>query len=148
MFPINQDQGESSLAAVEKIENKIKVGKSFLFDFNKGDFVLIDGKVPVIEGKQALNVWIQKVLRTEKLKYKIYDIIDNSYGVSLIDYLNSDLPIGFIYASIQNEINGALTNHHDITSVGGFDFARSTKGLNVSFTVMTTYGQISEGVSV
>lgn len=148
MFPMNQLQGENSLAAVTEIENKMKFGKSFLFDFEIGDFILIDGKVQEIEGVQALKVWIQKILRTEKIKYKIYEIIDNSYGVSLIDYLNSDLPTGFIYASIQSEIDGALGNHPDIITVTGYEFERTTRGVKVLFTALTTYGQIDEGVSI
>ena len=148
MFPINQIQGESNLAALTEIENKTKFGKSFLFDFEQGDFILIDGNVQVIEGKQALKIWIQKILRTEKIKYKIYEIIDNGYGVSLIDYLNSDLPTGFIYANIQSEINEALGSHPDIINVTGYDFERATRGVKVSFTITTTYGQIDEGVSI
>lgn len=148
MFPINQIQGENSLAAVTEIENKMKFGKFFLFDFEQGDFILIGGNVQVIEGEEALNIWIKKILRTEKIKYKIYEIIDNSYGVSLIDYLNSDLPTGFIYANIQSEIDGALTSHPDIISVTGYEFERATRGVKVSFTITTTYGQIDEGVSI
>ena len=148
MFPINQIQGENSLAAVTEIENKTKFGKSFLFDFEIGDFILIDGNVQVIEGEQALKVWVQKILKTEKIKYKVYEIINNSYGVSLIDYLNSDLPTGFIYANIQSEIDGALTSHPDIINVTGYGFERATRGVKVSFTITTTYGQIDEGVSI
>jgi hypothetical protein len=148
VFPINQIQGETSLAAVTEIENKTKFGKSFLFDFEQGDFILIDGKVQEVEGEQALKVWIRKILKTEKIKYKIYEIIDNSYGISLIDYLNSDLPMGFIYASIQSEIDRALTSHPDIINVTGYDFERATRGVKVSFIITTTYGQIDEGVSI
>lgn len=148
MFPINQLQGAESLAVVAEIENKNKYGKSFLFDFQIGDFILVDGKVQEIEGEKALKVWIQKKLKTEKVRYKIYEIIDNSYGVSLIDLLNSEFPTGFLYASIQSEIDKALTSHPDIINVTGYEFERSTRGVTVSFSAVTTYGQIDEGVSI
>jgi hypothetical protein len=148
MFPMNQLQGENSLAALTEIENKTTFGKSFLFDFENGDFILGDGKVKIIEGEQALKVWIKKILKTEKTKYEIYDIINVEYGVSLIDYLNSDLPTGFVYANVQSEISGALANHPDVTEVIDFEFGRDKRVLKVSFTVLTTYGEISEGVSI
>jgi hypothetical protein len=148
MFPINQEQGEISLAALTEKENKNKFGKSFLFDFEKGDFILIDGKPQVIEGEQALKVWINKTLRTEKIKYKIYEIIDNEYGVTLIDYLSSNLPTGFIYAGIQRSVSDALLKHSEINAVTGYEFERIAKGVKVSFTALTTYGEITEGVSI
>jgi len=148
MFPINQEQGEISLAALTQNENKIKFGKSFLFDFEKGDFILIDGKPQEIEGEKALKVWINKILKTEKIKYKIYEIIDNTYGVTLIDYLSSDLPTGFIYAGIQRSVTDALLKHSEVNAVNDFNFERTAMGLIVSFTVLSTYGEINEGVSI
>lgn len=145
-FPLNQDQ--NSLAAMQKNKITDKFGKSFLFDFDKGDFVLFDGKIQAIEGQQALTIWIKKALKTEKLKYKIYEIIDNNYGISLNEFISSDLPTGVIYAGIQSGINSMLLNHPDITAVNDFEFTRDKKTLTVSFTVYTTYGGITEGVSI
>lgn len=148
MFPINQEQGENSLAAMQKNNIKSKFGKSFLFDFDKGDFVLLDGNVKVVEGKQALNVWIKKILKTEKLKYKIYEIIDNTYGVSLTEYMGSNAPTGYIYGGIQSQIVEALTVHPDITAVSNFEFTRDKRNLNVTFTIYTIYGETDEGVTL
>ena len=148
MFPMNLEQGEISLAALTEKEKKLTFGKSFLFDFEQGDFIVIDGKVQVVEGEKALKLWIQKILRTEKIKYKIYELINNSYGVSLVDYLNSDLPTGFIYAGIQRSVSEALMNHTDVIAVTGFEYERIAMSVKVSFKIITKYGEINEGVSV
>lgn len=145
-FPINQDQGENSLETVKKSSSKF--GKSLLFDFNKGDFVLYDGKIQLIEGEQALKIWVQKVLRTEKIKYKIYEIISNTYGVTLDQYFYSDYPTGVIYAGIQSSITEMLMNHPDINAVKSFEFTRDKKHLSVTFTLVTTFGEINEGVNI
>ena len=40
--------------------------KTYLFDFDKGDFVIRDGKLVECDGVDAIKVWIEKILRTEK----------------------------------------------------------------------------------
>jgi hypothetical protein len=45
-------------------------GKSFLFDFATGDFVVKDGNIQTLEGIEALKIWVEKILRTEKDRYK------------------------------------------------------------------------------
>lgn len=144
-FPLNQDQNENTNVAATQKNN---FGKSFLFDFDKGDFILIDGKTQIIEGEKALRVWIKKALKTEKFKYKIYEIIDDTYGIELNEYLHSDLPTGVIYAGIQSSINEMLITHPDITAVTSFEFTRERQNLSVSFIVSSVYGAITEGVTL
>lgn len=144
-FPINQDQNENiNVAATQNS----KFGKSFLFDFDKGDFVFLDGKIQVVAGEKALKVWIKKALRTEKYKYKIYEIIDDTYGIELNEYLHSDLPTGVIYAGIQSGITEMLITHPDITAVTSFEFTKEKHSLKVAFIVSSVYGSITEGVSL
>ena len=44
-------------------------GKSFYFDFEKGDFNVIDGRLQEINNLEALKLWITKILKTAKLKF-------------------------------------------------------------------------------
>ena len=46
--------------------------KSYLFDFANDDFVVRDGKLIECDGIDAIKVWIEKILRTEKGRYSIY----------------------------------------------------------------------------
>ena len=59
--------------------------RSYLFDFNKGDFVVRDGKLVECDGMDALKVWIEKILKTEKGRYRIYD--GTGYGCQLEDLI-------------------------------------------------------------
>jgi hypothetical protein len=143
-FPINQDQNENT-STTTKNNN---FGKSFLFDFDKGDFVLVDGKTQIVEGEQALKMWIKKALKTEKYKYKIYEIIDDTYGIELNEFIHSEYPTGVIYAGIQSSITEMLIKHPDITAVTSFEFTRNKQNLSVSFIVSSVYGAITEGVTL
>lgn len=112
--------------------------KSFLFDFGKGDFVTIDGKLVRTEGLEAVKVWIEKVLRTERFKFKVYD----EYGITLSDLIHSDYPPDFIKTELEREVREALQKNTDITGVHAFQFERLKRGLSCTFTADTRYGQI------
>lgn len=127
-----------------------QMGKSFLFDFDQGDFVVRDGKLQVVEGLEALRVWIKKVLSTEKFKFKIYNTGEsNEYGTTtLLELVNSGHPPFFIQAEIQREVTEALLRNPEITGVGEFTFLRERRTLIVGFTVNSIYGTTSEEVRV
>lgn len=119
-------------------------GKSFLFDFNQGDFVIQDGKVEEIDSLEALKMWIIKILKTEKNKFKIYDNTD--YGASLTELITSDLPMPFIKSEIEREITEILLQNSNIKSVQNFKFERNKMLLNVSFDCSTIYGTVESEV--
>ena len=123
-------------------EETAHISKSFLFDFEEGDFVLKDGKLQAIEGIEALKVKIEKLLRTEKDKFKVYE----TYGIVSKDIISSRLPVHFIQAEIERDIINALILYPDVESVGNFDFNRLKRGLEVNFTINTLYGQVQQEV--
>lgn len=120
------------------------IGKSFLFDFKKGDFVLKDGKLVILEGIEALKMWIVKVIRTEKFRFRIYENTgfedDEQYGVMLEDLIGSNFDREFIEAEIEREVTEALLLHEYIISVDEWQFERNSKKMTVSFAV-TTYDE-------
>lgn len=117
------------------------IGKSFLFDFKKGDFVMKDGKLVVLAGIEALKMWIIKVIRTEKFRFRIYESEnDEQYGVMLEDLIGSNFDREFIEAEIEREVTEALLLHEYIISVDEWQFERNSKKMTVSFAV-TTYDE-------
>ena len=125
-------------------EDEPLIGKSFLFDFKKGDFVLKDGKLVVLEGIEALKMWIVKVIRTEKFRFRIYENTgfedDEQYGVMLEDLIGSNFDREFIEAEIEREVTEVLLLHEYIISVDEWQFERNSKKMTVSFAV-TTYDE-------
>lgn len=146
MIP-SQDYSWSENAGTE---NNIGQGIILSYDFENGEFNMKDGKVIELTGLEALKMWIQKVLRTEKHKFKIYKSTDSTYayGISLLEYINSDLPYDFIKAEIQREITETLIINSSINSISDFSFKRSDDILNISFIVNSIYGITQEGVSL
>lgn len=130
MFPNTQD------LTVVTAEDTAVTGKSFLFDFTAGDFVVRNGKLVECNGMEAIKVWIEKILRTEKERFKIYD--DNDYGCRLEDLLiGSNYMAAFIEAELKREIEDALLQNPNISAVANFSLERTASGIIVSMEVET-----------
>lgn len=142
MFPEYEPQ-----INITKTNGTTSNGKSFLFDFSAGEFTLKAGKVQTVSGIDALIIWVEKILKTEKFKFKIYDTGQtDEYGTTLLDFINGDYPEIFIKAEIQREITEALSKNTDIQSVESFNFSRGKRQLAISFNIKSIYGTTSQEV--
>jgi hypothetical protein len=113
-------------------------GKTYLFDFEKGDFVRKDGKLVKVEGVEALKVWIEKNIRTEIDKYKVYE--GSVYGVGIWELVGQNLPQPFVESEIERELIESLSLHPEIESLTDFEFVREKSRLIIKFTVNVTNG--------
>lgn len=123
-----------------------EMGKSFLFDFDAGDFTVTDGKILKCDGLDAVKVWIKKILYTEKSKFKIYE--SGEYGVTLKDFISGDYPLAFAQIEIEREVKEALLQNVDITAVHNFQFEQIGRTLHCSFTVETKYGTTGGEITI
>lgn len=121
------------------------IGKSFLFDFAKGEFVMRDGKMVPLYGIDALKMWIEKTLRTERYRFPIYEEVE--YGVSLEDLIGSNYPRDFVESEIQREVTTALERHPHITAIENWQFERDGKWMKISFTVVTPEDEFEQEVT-
>lgn len=121
-------------------EQSQDLGKSFLFDFKKKDFILKNGKLVAIDGIEAIKVWIEKVLRTQKHKWKIYEGTD--YGTTIEDLIvGHGYPKSFLESELKREITEALLKHPRIESLSEWKFRREKDKLHVMFTVNLKDGE-------
>lgn len=127
------------------------VGTSFLFDFAAGDFVVKDGRLVRITDTEALKVWIQKIIRTEKYHFKVYEREDpDEYGVTIEDLIvGHAYPPAFVEAELQRELSDALTRHPMIQSISDFSVTKDNPQVTIAFTVNLTDGNsFSQEVSI
>ena len=117
-------------------ETKLSNGtKSYLFDFASGDFVVRDGKLTECDDIDAIKVWIEKILRTEKGRYSIY--ADTVYGCHLEDLIiGNSYTVEFIEAELKREIEDALKQNLQITSVTNVQITRSKNSITVTLEVV------------
>ncbi len=121
------------------------MGKSFNFDFAAGDFVLQDGGPAVIDNTDSIRVWVEKILRTERFQYKIYERDDeNEYGLSIEGLIGGVWPRAFIEAELKREIAEAVTRHPNISSISNLITEQDGALLNASFTINLSNGDSLE----
>ena len=130
MFPIVDTEVQQS------VEERSFGAKTYLFDFEKGDFVIRDGNLVECDGIEAIKVWIEKILRTEKGRFHIYDNTD--YGCHIEDLIvGNNYPVEYIEAELKREIEEALLLNSKISSVNNFKITRTRNNLIVEMEVHT-----------
>ena len=129
MFPNSTD------ITIDNENNTSSGTKSYMFDFENGDFVVRDGKLIECDSIDAIKVWIEKILRTEKGRYPIYD--NTEYGCHLEDLIiGNSYTAEFIEAELKREIEDALKQNPRITSVTNFNITRNTNAITVTLEVV------------
>lgn len=129
----------------EMQENSLPLFTEMAIDFNTGETISKDGELVKLTGKEALNVWIWKTLKTERNRFKAYS---SSFG--------SDIhkEIGYVYDRtvkeqlIASEIVDTLIVNPYILRVYDFeiDYSDESLTLNIKFKVDSIYGVAEQGV--
>lgn len=116
-------------------------------DFNTGQLIEENGEIKILTGKEALNVWVWKALRTDRNRYKAYS---SSFG----NELNKE--IGYVYDRtikeqlIINEIIECLRVNPYITNVYNFEtvYDEANVSLRVNFYIDSIYGKATQEVGL
>lgn len=110
-------------------------GRAFLYDFKKGDFIYKNGAPIEVTGMKALEVWIEKVIRTERFRFKIYEDIE--YGVSIEDLIGSMLPRGFTESELKRELTESILLNPFVEELTDWAFDINGSEWRIAFTVVT-----------
>ena len=91
----------------------------------------------------ALQQTIYIILGTERYKHLIYSW---DYGVELVDLIGK--PIPYVIAVLPRRIKEALTQDDRIDDVVDFEFKTYKNKVHVTFTVVSTIGNVSTELEV
>lgn len=119
--------------------------KTFLWDFEAGDFVLKDGKLIEVTGIEYIKVWVQKTLHTVKDSL-IY--AGTGYGSEHHILIGRNFHPDFSKAEYERLIREALFQNNAITKVDNFSFSQDGERLTVNMDVGSIYGSTTEAVKV
>lgn len=112
----------------------VKVPKEYGINFQTGQ---LTGKI--VEGLEAIKVWIWLCMHTERFRHAIYSA---DYGTSLEQYIGHMLSEEYINTDCESEISDALLINEYIESIEDFEAVRNSDSLNISFRVVTKFGNI------
>lgn len=132
IFPSEQ---EEQIIQPQIINNPI--AREYAWDFDKNDFILLNGRPLIVEGVDAVKVWVYKVLQSERSKYLAYtEDYGQEYNILIGTSFNRDV----VNAEAERLTKEALLIHPDITGITNFSVVLNENALHIAFTVDTVYG--------
>ncbi|MTK12102.1 MAG: DUF2634 domain-containing protein [Clostridiaceae bacterium] len=130
---------------IKKNDKEIeRIPREYAWDFENNDFIMKDGKLVVVEGKEAIKIWIWKALHTVKLKYSVYS---ENYGHDLETLIGEGgLSGGLLQSEGKRLVWECLRLNPYIERIEKFSMDFSKDKLDISFIAITNYGEVKISV--
>lgn len=129
------DPGETGQAQEEALPLCREVG----WDYERDVPLFRGGEPVVVEGREALKVWIWRALRTPRFKYEIYTWAYGSEFESLLGQAYSD---SVKTAEAPRYLRECLMVNPYITAVKDVSVSFEAAKLTVRGTAVTVYGEV------
>ncbi len=117
-----------------KLQEKRMLPKEYGIDFETGQ---LTGRI--VEGKEAIKVWIWFALQIPRYRYYIYSW---DYGNEFEELIGQGYTEEFIEAETQRMVEDCLLVNDSIQDITDFSVCMESACLMVSFTANTIYGAI------
>ena len=72
--------------------SELPMFREYAYDFENNRLLLRDGNTYLVEGNEALRIWIFKALSTERFRYTAYDSAFGSEIHTPVSYTHLTLP--------------------------------------------------------
>lgn len=114
--------------------------KEYAYDYENNELLVDErGCTYLVEGNEALRIWIFKALTTARFRYMAYTY---AFGEEYEDQLVGHVVNGEILKSeMERFITEALMVNPYIERIDNFVFISTSGGLNVSFDCTSVYGK-------
>ena len=130
-------------AEVEDVANEtasdaLPLYREYAYDYEHNRLLTgPDGNTYLVEGNEAIRIWIYKALRTPRYAHAAYD---DDYGCELGNLMGEPMSSEVTRLEIKRYITEALMVNPYIEELSDFQFTSTRSGVEVTFTVRTGYG--------
>lgn len=135
---------ETTLSSVieETLEKQeLPLFKEYAYDLKENKFVYENGRNVIVEGNEALKIWIYKALKTPRYRYLGYSW---NYGNELEEELiGKSLTKGIIESEGKRLIEECLLANPYILSIDNFNIEIDGNIITLSFRANTIYGEVN-----
>ena len=121
-----------------KIDNSFPLYKEVAWDFEKDIPILENGSFKIVEGNEAIKVWIYKAILAQRYEHSIYSW---DYGSELIDLIGKPYTPELTKAEAKRYIKEALLINPYILEVNVLDIDFKNCLLSADIKVLTIYGE-------
>ena len=129
-------------SATASAEESFDLFKEYAWDFDNNCFLYDSkGKHILLEGNEALKVWVYKALRTERYVYLAYS---RNYGIELYPFLAKVMSVQERKSELRRVITECLMCNPYISSIDSIIFDEENNGedMEVQIVMTTIYGEL------
>lgn len=132
IFPEYDYEMDEELVEVAE-ERSTKIARTPLFDFEKGQYVIKDGKIVECTQEEAIRQWVGFLIKTPADKFEVYK---DSYFGMYIHNLIGWKDAGFVASEIKRELTEKCPDNRAIEKIEDFEFSRNGGVMNIKFTAI------------
>ena len=121
-----------------KADNSFPLYKEVAWDFEKNVPVIENGDFKIVEGNNAIKVWVYKALLTPRYNYSIYSW---DYGSELLDLIGKAYTPSLTKSEAKRYIEEALLINPYILEVTVMDTDFKNDLLSADIKIVTIYGE-------
>jgi hypothetical protein len=125
---------ESALKTAAAAQNVLAIPKEYGVDFSTGQ---LTGSI--VEGIEAIKVWIWSCIHTERYRYAIYTW---QHGTEYEQYIGQTVTDEYLQSDCLTETEEALLVNPYITEITDFTAEMNRDTLHISFRAETLYGEV------
>lgn len=121
-------------------EEDLPLYKEYAWDFDTDKFIYDNaGNHVLVEGNEAIKVWIYKALKTERFRYTAYSW---QYGIELKKFIGKVMTVGERISEFKRAIIECLMVNPYIKSINSITINREKTELNCEIDLTTVYGEL------
>lgn len=135
MFPeFDFDLEEEEALEIEEEITSTVIGRTPVFDFDKGCYVIKDGKIVECTQEEAIRQWVGFLIKTPAEKYEVY--ADSEFGTyihNLIGWKDSS----YVASEILRELEEKCVDNRAIAGIDNFTYVKENGLLHIEFAIIT-----------
>ena len=125
-------------------EQELPPFREYAWDFENDCFIYDEaGKRIIVEGDEALKIWVYKALKTERYEYLAYSW---QYGIELKPFIGKVMGVYERYSELKRVIIECLMVNPYIRSVDSVDFQTDGDYTHCDIALTTVYGEVNINV--
>ena len=121
-----------------KVDNSFPLYKEVAWDFEKDTPIIQNGDFKIVEGNEAIKVWVYKALLTPRYNYSVYSW---DYGSELMDLVGKAYTQSLTKEEAKRYVKEALLINPYILEVTVIDTSFNNGLLSADIKLLTIYGE-------
>lgn len=127
-------------AAIADVTTELPLFREYAWDFETNTFIRdANGKRIIVEGDEALKVWVFKALQTERYQYLAYS---SRYGIELKPFIGLVMTVKERISELKRVIVECLMVNPYIKSIDEVTFENEGDSLKATISLTTIYGEV------